>query len=47
MSVVKFKRNNIINKAYGSTIDESFKIVDSKRDEDKTKILFLQLTMLI
>ena len=39
MSVVKFKRNNIINKAYGSTIDESFKIVDSKRDEDKAKIL--------
>ncbi len=38
-SVVKFKRNNIINKAYGSTIDESFKIVDSKRDEDKTKII--------
>ena len=37
MSVVKFKRNNIINKAYGSTIDESFKIVDSKRDEDKQK----------
>ncbi len=39
VSVVKFKRNNIINRAYGSTIDESFKVSDIKRDEDKTKIV--------
>ncbi len=38
VSVVKFKKNNLINKAYGSTIDESFKITDIKRSEDKTKI---------
>ena len=38
VSVVKFKRNNLINKAYGSTIDESFEITDVKREENKTKI---------
>jgi len=38
VSVVKFKRNNLINKAYGSTIDESFKVTDVEREEDKTKI---------
>jgi len=38
VSVVKFKRNNLINRAYGSTIDESFKVSDVKRDEDKTKV---------
>ncbi len=37
VSVVKFKRNNIINKALGSTIDESFRVSDLKRSEDKTK----------
>ena len=37
-SVVRFKRNNIINKAYGSTINENFKITDVKRVEDKTRI---------
>ncbi len=38
VSVVKFKKNNIINKAYGSTIDESFSVTDIKRSEDKTNI---------
>ena len=38
VSVVKFKKNNLINKAYGSTIDESFKVSEVKRDEDKTKV---------
>ena len=30
-SVVKFKRNNLINKAYGSTISDGFKIFDVVR----------------
>ncbi len=38
VSVVKFKRNNIINKAYGSTIDESFKVSGVERYDDKMKI---------
>ena len=37
-SVVKFKRNNLINKAYGSTISDTFKILDFERLEDKTNI---------
>ncbi len=37
-SVVKFKRNNLINKAYGPTINNSFKIFDIDRNEDKTNI---------
>ncbi len=39
ISVVKFKRNNLINRAYGSTIDENFNISDINREEDKTKIM--------
>ncbi|MAV77209.1 MAG: hypothetical protein CMG02_02545 [Candidatus Marinimicrobia bacterium] len=38
ISVVKFKKNNLINKVYGSTIDETFKISEEKRVEDKSKI---------
>ncbi len=38
VSVVKFKKNYLINKAYGSTIDESFKINEVKRSEDKIKV---------
>ena len=37
-SVVKFKKNNLINKAYGSTISNSFKIFDVERKEDKINI---------
>ena len=37
-SVVKFKKNNLINKAYGSTIDESFDVSEVKRAEDKTRV---------
>ena len=37
-SVVKFKKNRLINKAYGSTINNSFKIFDVDRLEDKTNI---------
>ncbi len=37
-SVVKFKKNALINSVYGSTISSSFKIFDVKRDEDKTNI---------
>ena len=37
-SVVKFKRNSLINKAYGSTISNSFKIFDVDRIEDKKNI---------
>ncbi len=37
-SVVKFKKNSLINKAYGSTISNSFKIFDVDRTEDKTNI---------
>jgi len=38
-SVVKFKKNTLINKAYGSTINNSFKIFDVDREEDKTNII--------
>ena len=38
-SVVKFKNNKLINKAYGSTINNSFKISDSDRIEDKFNII--------
>ena len=38
VSVVKFKKNNLINKAFGSTIDESFSVTNVKREEDKVKI---------
>jgi len=38
ISVVKFKSNNLINKAYGSTINNSFKIFDTERKEDKIKV---------
>ena len=37
-SVVKFKKNSLINKAYGSTISNSFKIFDVDRIEDKKNI---------
>ncbi len=37
-SVVKFKKNNLINKAYGATINNSFKIFDISRNEDKENI---------
>ena len=37
-SVVKFKKSNLINKAYGSTISNSFKIFDVERKEDKINI---------
>ena len=37
-SVVKFKKNKLINKAYGSTINNSFKTFDVNRSEDKTNI---------
>ena len=37
-SVVKFKKNSLINKAYGSTISNSFKIFDLERTEDKTNV---------
>ena len=35
-SVVKFKKNSIINDIYGPTINNSFKIFDLERSEDKT-----------
>ena len=38
-SVVKFKKSNLINKAYGSTISNSFKIFDVERKEDKINIV--------
>ena len=38
-SVVKFKKNILINKAYGSTINNTFKIFDVDRSEDKTNII--------
>ncbi len=38
-SVVKFKKNNLVNKAYGSTINNSFKIFDVGRAEDKTNVV--------
>ena len=37
-SVVNFKKNNLINKAYGSTISNSFKIFDFDRTEDKANV---------
>jgi len=37
-SVVKFKKNALVNRAYGSTISNSFKIFDFDRAEDKTNI---------
>ena len=37
-SVVKFKKNNLINKIYGPTISNSFKIFDINREENKTDI---------
>ncbi len=38
-SVVKFKKSDLINKAYGSTISNSFKIFDVERKEDKINIV--------
>jgi len=38
-SVVKFKKNSLISKAYGSTINNSFKIFDVDRAEDKTNVI--------
>ena len=38
-SVVKFKKSNLINRAYGSTISSSFKIFDVERKEDKVNII--------
>ena len=38
-SVVKFQRNSLINKTYGSTISDGFKIFDVIRNEDKNSIL--------
>ncbi len=37
-SVVKFKKSNIINKAYGSTISNTFKIFDVERKENKENV---------
>ena len=37
-SVVKFKKNSLINKAYGSTINNTFKISDVIREENKKTI---------
>ncbi len=37
-SVVKFKKNSLINKAYGPTINNSFKIINLDRVEDKTNV---------
>ncbi len=37
-SVVNFKKNSLINRAYGSTINNSFKIIDVDRIEDKSSI---------
>ena len=34
-SVVKFQRNNLINKTFGSTISDGFKISDSSREENR------------
>tara|TARA_A100001011_G_scaffold261972_1_gene270479 strand:+ start:3597 stop:5243 length:1647 start_codon:yes stop_codon:yes gene_type:complete len=38
-SVVKFKRNSLINKAYGSTISNSFKVSNVDRKEDKSNVV--------
>ena len=37
-SVVKFQKNNLINKTYGSTISSSFRIFDINREENKTDV---------
>ena len=37
-SVVKFQRNNLINKTFGSTISDGFKISDIAREENKNDI---------
>ena len=37
-SVVKFKKNNLINKAYGSTISNTFKVFNFDRTEDKDNV---------
>tara|TARA_A100001011_G_C14290445_1_gene835933 strand:- start:1263 stop:2600 length:1338 start_codon:yes stop_codon:yes gene_type:complete len=37
-SVVKFQRNNLINKTFGSTISDGFKIFDAAREENKNDI---------
>jgi len=37
-SVVKFKRSYLINKTFGSTISNTFKILNLEREEDKEKI---------
>ena len=37
-SVVKFKKSNLINKAYGSTISNTFKIFDVERKEDNANV---------
>ena len=42
VSVVKFKKNYFINKAYGSTIDESFNISNINREENKERINYPQ-----
>ena len=38
-SVVKFKKNRLINKVYGPTISNSFKIFDIQREENKTEVI--------
>ena len=38
-SVVKFKKNILVNEAYGPTINNTFKIFDVDRSEDKTNII--------
>ena len=37
-SVVKFQRNNLINKTFGSTITDGFKILETAREESKNDI---------
>ena len=37
-SVVKFQKNNLINKTFGSTISDGFKISESIREENKNDI---------
>ena len=38
-SVVKFQKNNLINKSFGSTIENTFKIFDITREENKESII--------
>ena len=38
-SVVKFKKNRLINNVYGPTISNSFKIFDIQREENKTEVI--------